>query len=100
MYLDPLRASDVDPHWLYAEPDPQSFINADPVPDSDLDPERSGSGTIKSPNWFQAIFYKSRKKSFQICAWTLKINYFFRFRLEKYNFLGKINEDPTDSHRC
>ena len=57
-------------------------------------------GTIKSQYWFQAIFYKSRKKSFQICAWTLKINYFFRFRLEKYNFLGKINEDPTDSHRC
>ena len=50
----------------------------------------SGSRSIKSPNWFNPSFIKSRKKKyFQICTQTLKISYFFRFRLEKYNFLRK-----------
>ena len=26
------KCSDVDPHWLYADPDPQNLINADPDP--------------------------------------------------------------------
>ena len=25
--------SDVDPHWFYADPDPQNLMNADPDPD-------------------------------------------------------------------
>ena len=27
-----LESSDVDPHWLYADPDPQNLMNADPDP--------------------------------------------------------------------
>ena len=55
--------SDVDPHWSYADPDPQNLVDADPdlgQKISDVDPgqkkSRSGSRTKKSLNLFRTIF--------------------------------------------
>ena len=55
---------------------------------------QSGFRSIKSPNWFQCIHKKPRKKKyFQPCTDTLENSYFLRFRLEKYNFLRKKTQN-------
>ena len=48
------------------------------------------SKTIKSPNWFQTIFFKPRRKIKSVPK-PQRIDYFFKFRIEKYNSLRKTN---------
>ena len=69
-----IYSSDVDPHWFYADPKPQNFMN----------PGQSNHQIDFTPS------FKSReKKVFSNLYLSLEISYFLRFRLEKHNVLWK-----------
>ena len=51
---------DVDPHWSYADPDPQNLINMDPDPNQIR---------IQDNKITKVISFKSQEKNyFQICT--------------------------------
>ena len=76
--------SDVGPDWLDPDPDPQNFINPDP------DPVRILVNKITKISKHLSIFKSRKKLNFQPSANISSAPTFFRFSLEKYNFLRKI----------
>ena len=59
-----LSCSDVDPDWLYADPNPQNLLNTDP------EQVRIQVNQIN----FNPSFISQEKKYFQICTLTLEIS--------------------------
>ena len=72
---------DVDPHWSYVDPDPQKLWMRIQI--QNRIQIKSGSRTIKSPNWFQTINQVKKKNVFKFVPKPLEISSSFRFRLEK-----------------
>ena len=78
MLLEGHKGSDVDPDLLYADPYPYNLMNADPVP-----------GQYNHQIDFDLSVKSREKRIISKSVPKLEISYFFRFRLEKYNFLRK-----------